>query len=292
MEEKDIKFPGLDISIRDAQKVQLEILLEFDRICKKHDIKYQLYAGTLIGAVRHNGFIPWDDDIDVCMLREEYEKFLEVGSVELDGKYFLQNYNTDENFYLQFSKIRKNDTLYIQDLNEDIDIHHGIFIDIFPYDNVKPNTLSGKFQKNLLNILNIINSSRMKKGNHRARNRTIKIIKMFFHYFLKLFPKKQIDRLITQIACMFNTEDVEFVGELSLSTQKDLFDRFTLKKEVFYDSIEWEFEGHKFPIPRDFDYVLTKNYGDYMTPPPLEKQKPLHGIIEIDFDTKESSSRT
>ncbi len=89
------KFPDLDINIRAVQKVELEILLEFDGVCKENNIKYHLFAGTLLGAIRHNGFIPWDDDIDVCMLRGDFEKFLTIGQECLGKDYFLQTYETD-----------------------------------------------------------------------------------------------------------------------------------------------------------------------------------------------------
>lgn len=89
MQKNELKFPGLNVRIEEAQRVQLEILLEFDRLCKKHAIHYQLFSGTLIGAIRHKGFIPWDDDIDVCMLREEYKRFLAVSAKELSENFFF-----------------------------------------------------------------------------------------------------------------------------------------------------------------------------------------------------------
>ena len=97
--------------LREIQLVQLQILTEFDRICKKNDINYQLFAGTLLGAVRHKGFIPWDDDVDVCMLRSEYDRFLEIAQQELDPDYFVQNTYTDPEYYNIFTRIRKNGTV-------------------------------------------------------------------------------------------------------------------------------------------------------------------------------------
>lgn len=98
--------------LREIQLVQLQILTEFDRICKKNDINYQLFAGTLLGAVRHKGFIPWDDDVDVCMLRSEYDRFLEIAQQELDPDYFVQNTYTDPEYYNIFTRIRKNGTFH------------------------------------------------------------------------------------------------------------------------------------------------------------------------------------
>ncbi len=285
MINNNMHFPSSNIEIKSVQNIQLEILLEFDRICRANNIKYCLFAGTLLGAIRHNGFIPWDDDIDVCMLREEYEKFLIVCKSNLSDKYFLQDYNSDKNYPYQFAKLRKNNTLYVEKGLNDIGIHQGIFIDIFPFDNIKPDKLSGKIQRNLLNILRNINSCRSIARNYSAKSNLNKCLRMCIYYVLKLFPKNIMDRLSTKLACVFNDEQTELVGELSLSTTKDLYRRFSIKKSTFYDTIEWEFEGYKFPIPREYDYVLTKNYGDYMMPPPPEKQKPHHGIIQISFDT-------
>ncbi len=115
--------------------VQIELLDELDRISKKYNIKYQLFAGTLLGAVRHNGYIPWDDDIDVAMLREDYERFISVCEKELGADYFLQTPDLEGSPY-PFSKLRKNNTLFVEGNVEHIDIHHGVFIDVFPMDNV------------------------------------------------------------------------------------------------------------------------------------------------------------
>lgn len=143
----------LGVDIKDVQRLELEILLEFDRICKKHGMKYQLYAGTLIGAIRHEGFIPWDDDIDVCMLRSEYDKFLSWVEIELNNKYFFQTYKTDLNYINKFAKIRRNGTLFVEKSVKDLEIHHGVYIDIFALDNIELKTLKGKWQILVIRVL-------------------------------------------------------------------------------------------------------------------------------------------
>ena len=148
-------------TLRDVQKVQLEILLEFDRICRKHGLKYLLFAGTLLGAVRHKGFIPWDDDIDVCMLRGDYERFLTVCKDELSAELFLQTTDTDREYPLQFAKLRKNNTRFVEKSMSDLKIHHGVFIDIFPLDNVMPHSFIGRFQQISLYVLHRINLTRV-----------------------------------------------------------------------------------------------------------------------------------
>ena len=118
--------------LRKLQLTEIEVLDEIVRICKKHKLQYFLLAGTCLGAVRHSGFIPWDDDIDIGMPREDYEKFLNIALDELDEKYFLQYYKTDENYYLGFAKVRKNNTSFITKGFEKKKGHQGFFVDIFP----------------------------------------------------------------------------------------------------------------------------------------------------------------
>ena len=137
--------------------VQIKLILEFDRICRKHDIKWFAYAGTLLGAARHNGFIPWDDDVDLCMLRPDYEKFKQAAATELNPNYFLDLYynyrwegESDEEdlpiierrsgfpIGCMFLKIRDNRTTIISANTVRPNINNGIYIDIFPLDPVPP----------------------------------------------------------------------------------------------------------------------------------------------------------
>ena len=128
------------------QKVLKELLLEFNRVCEKHNIKYILFSGTAIGAIRHKGFIPWDDDLDVAMLRTEYERFLEVAPKELNSEYYLQA-EFSEHWPLYFSKLRKNNTTCLEKYHpKDKKIHQGIYIDIFPIDNASNNKFLRKVQ--------------------------------------------------------------------------------------------------------------------------------------------------
>ncbi len=129
-----------------VHKVHLEIVSEVKRICKKNGIKYSMIAGTLLGAVRHHGFIPWDDDLDIGMLRRDYERFLQVARKELCRQYFLQTWETDKNFVLPFAKIRKNGTKLVEKNSADVKMHQGIYIDIFPFDNLPRKAFEQKKQ--------------------------------------------------------------------------------------------------------------------------------------------------
>ena len=128
------------------QQVLLELLREFDRICVKHCIPYMLFAGTSLGAVRHGGFIPWDDDLDLILLREDYERFLAVAPGELGQEFFLQK-EYSEHWPIFFSKLRKNGTACMEKfVPKDPEQHQGIYIDIFPADNLSDVGLVARLQ--------------------------------------------------------------------------------------------------------------------------------------------------
>ena len=128
-----------NLQLAKVHLVQLEIANEVKKICENYKIKYFLIAGTLLGAVRHRGFIPWDDDLDMGMLRKDYIKFLKIARKELDDKYYLESWKVASGYGLPFTKIRMNGTKYIERNSKDVNCHLGIFIDIFPFDNVPDN---------------------------------------------------------------------------------------------------------------------------------------------------------
>lgn len=274
-----------DVDLDKIKSVELEMLLEFDRICKTNDIKYQLFSGTLLGAVRHKGIIPWDDDIDVCMLRKDYNRFLEVCKKDLNDEFFLQHYDVDKNSIYNFTRLRKNNTYIHHEYWQDLDMHKGIFIDVFPIDNVLPDKFSGKVQKFLLHIMKKIKPLRVKSAVSKSRRLGIKQIKLLIHYLLRSFSLQSLNRLETRITCMFLNKDTEYATCLTDSLVYEYYDNYLIRVDEFYDTVDLEFEGHFFPCPRKYDEVLTNIFGDYMTPPPLENRKPHHGIIDVCFDT-------
>ena len=138
----------MDDKLRRLQLTQLEILEYVDSFCKDNNIKYSLYAGTLLGAVRHQGFIPWDDDLDICMPRNEYDKFIRLWNDNEHEKYFLQNKENTPTFTQSFTKIRKKNTNFLQEDDLGMDYHTGIFIDVFPVDRI-PN---GKIAKKIFQL--------------------------------------------------------------------------------------------------------------------------------------------
>lgn len=137
----------MSCNIEDVWKVEQEILDVFHKVCVDNNLKYSIAYGTLLGAVRHKGFIPWDDDIDVIMPREDYEKLRTLWVKNAPKKYIFQDYYTDKNYINNFAKIRKDKTAFVQSEKEkDFNYHKGIFIDVFPADRVPNSSMSRKFK--------------------------------------------------------------------------------------------------------------------------------------------------
>lgn len=259
------------------QKRQFKMLTMFDEICKKHKLKYFLLGGTLLGAVRHKGFIPWDDDIDVCMFREDYEKFLELAQDELGEKYFLQNVDTEKNYGLMYSKIVENNTLYLEKTAKNVDINHGIFIDIFVLDNVSNNLKDSnkKFKKILfLKMLLLIKSKYTIETNSIMKKIEVIILK-----FISIFTNK--NRLINKLnKLMIMEEKTDYVADYSTP----YFSKWKMKRNFFDEVAYYEFEGRMFPATKYYDEYLSHFYNDYMTLPPIEKRDNRHGIITVEFN--------
>lgn len=279
-----MEYTVCNVDIKEVQKVQLEMVLVLDRLCKKHKIPYQLYSGTLLGAIRHNGFIPWDDDLDVCMLRADYTRFLDVCRFDLDAKYFCQTFETDKKYLLQFAKLRKNNTTFIENSVASEKIHHGIYIDIFPFDNIEPDSFKGKFQKRVYYILNKLTLIRSKSIVNMAQNPLKKFVRTFVRGCVLILPKGPMDKLQRSVAEMLNYKETEYVTDIVSGADNATYNNYKVKRKDFNNLIDWEFEGHALPIPKNYDAVLKSNFGNYMEFPPVEDRQPHHNIIELDFD--------
>lgn len=266
----------MDDTLRKLQLTELEILKVIDGICKKHDIKYSLYAGTLLGAVRHKGFIPWDDDLDICMSREQYNRFLEVWSSESPKGYLLQNKDNIPTFTQSFSKIRKDNTTFFQDGEIAGDYHMGIFVDIFPIDRM-PN---GKLKRYTF-VWRCMKYQLFCREFVPTQNGGI--AKIASEIILKTTPnnlrKKKRQRLIKKIT-KYNSEKrnntvaIEIKRTFSTPLPPDLMDEY----------VTLEFEGNEFPCVKKWDEYLTIKFGDYMKFPPEAERTWAHPPIIIDFE--------
>lgn len=245
--------------LKKHQSVMLELLGEFDRVCKKHNIKYVLFAGSALGAVRHHGFIPWDDDMDVALLRSEYEKLMNLAQSEWDGKYYFQK-EFSEHWSMYFSKLRKNNTACIEKYHpKDQQTHQGIYIDVFPIDNAYRNPMMQRLQFFASRIV-------MAKVFYRRGYETNSFLKKVFICFCRILPMTFFKKLV-QYNGGTNSENVHsFLGGTS-SYKKGCYQRkwFTEQQIV-------TFEGRQVPISAYADEMLTAMYGDYMKLP-SEKER-------------------
>lgn len=263
-----------DAQIRKMHNVQLTMLIEFDRICRKHNIKYILDGGSLLGAIRHKGFIPWDDDIDIRMLRGEYEKFCEVSN-ELSQDMTFQNYELDKGYPWMYAKIRMNGTKAVKIGQDKLDMHSGIFIDIFPCDGVPDNNKKRKIYNIKAKICRKILYART------AKELSNNVWKCLGWNVVCLIPKKMVYHVYENMQrkyTEFNCSKVGIIGWHGIEETTG----FDLK--YFKDLVEVEFENHLFWAPRDWNGFLSFAFGaDYMKVPPVEKQVKEHGIIEFDL---------
>lgn len=259
--------------LRKLQMTELEMLIEVDRICRKHHIKYSLDGGTLLGAIRHDGFIPWDDDADVVMLRSEYEKFAEACKKELDTqRFFLQDYQTDKAYRWGYSKMRRNGTVFLREGQEHVKCNQSVFIDIFLYDNVPDNPVLRK--------LHLFTCFCLRKGLYSEvgkKNAKSAWLRGWFS-ILSRVPRDWWFKRIESIAKKCNKKGGELVRHMTHPYRKEC--QYGLPRECFDEYIEKEFEGHSFRIFRKYDLYLTRLYGDYMVLPPEDKRK-THPVSDI-----------
>ena len=264
--------------LRQLQLTQLEILKTFDSFCKENDLKYSLFFGTLLGAVRHKGFIPWDDDLDVGMPREDYEKFLNLWEKSTySQKYILQNKNNSPLFTQTFTKIRKDHTTFIEIESEIGCYHNGIFIDVFPFDKAPDGFLKEKLF--LWKAMKYLLFSR-----EYVDPKSNPLIKLISKIILKSSTgEKRINarnKLLNQITGYQTCNDS--FHYVHISTFSEMFIKYdkTLFEKITYINFEEEY----FSVVENWDYVLQKLYGDYMQLPPKEKQVLAHHPIVIDFE--------
>jgi lipopolysaccharide cholinephosphotransferase len=258
---------------REHQMALLRLLQEFDRVCKLIGVNYTLFAGTLLGSVRHKGFIPWDDDLDVMMLRGEYDRFLSEAEQYINTEDFFLQKEFSEHWPMFFSKLRLNGTTCLEKYHpKDAEVHQGIYIDIFPCDDAAESGIGKKLQFYASKVV-------IAKSLYRRGYETDSVKKKTFMQICRLMPMK-LFLSITKRGKKGGREVHSFLAA-ARSYSKNVYSR-----ELLTITELGEFEGGVYPIPAGYDRLLSMLYGDYMTlPSPDQRRKKQHAIF---VDTKKS----
>ena len=259
------KYPDLPkLTLQELQQESFKILLDVTNFCDEHNIKYVLYYGTLLGAIRHNGMIPWDDDIDIAMTRENYERFIKEYTSSKGYKLFC--YKTDPTYIYPFIKISNvKDTIKYETIDDGKHVR-GVEMDIFPFDSIPDNRIMRK----LLNIKVSFYRGFSDLSRYPHYRENIKLLSPFRWYARKkgtLYWLKKLDSCLIKYNNM-NYKDV-CISCYPTQMRKEFF-----SKENLTEGIPHNFNGHAFKIPPQWDLILKKIYGNYMELPPIEKRKP------------------
>lgn len=264
--------------LRKLQLIQLENLEEIDRICEKNHINYFLMFGTLLGAARHNGFIPWDDDLDIAMLRKDYDNFLQCAKAELKTDFFLHTYDTDANYFVPFARIRRNDTTFIPKVYRNAKFkNNGIWVDIFPLDfAIAQDSFYEKIRFiSIQGFLRPMASFKMMGlcGKTKFKSKVGYVLSKFFDI-------KTILKLIDMISRMKNNDREAGYYVCFGSPYRRIKNYYPI--DCFNAIENLYFEGKKYPVPVGYEEVLSTLYGDYNLLPP-EHERVGHLPEKYDF---------
>lgn len=270
----DMSYDG---KLEQIKKIEIDVIKEIKRICEKHNIKFFLVGGSILGAVRHKGFIPWDDDLDIGMLRDDYEKFRKVAPLELSDKYVYQSPKTEKNSHYIFDKIRLKDTFFSTKFSDQFAIENGLFIDILVYDKTAK---SKKMQKLHINMLRAWNRAiNVRWVNHPRENIAYRLSKVLLPV-MRLFPWGFYHAVYNGLLKLFRHSKSQWaIDGVGQNLYKGAF-----PIAWFEETIDVPFDDTTFPIPKEYDAYCRHWYGNnYMSLLPYSERYSGHTMRRIDL---------
>ena len=259
--------------LQELHDVLLDAMVQFDVVCKENGIQYFLGGGTLLGAIRHGGFIPWDDDVDLMMTRADYDRLCSLPQEAFGPRLFLQTYQTDPEYHGDMAKIRLNGTTYATEFSSRFpQMHQGIFIDIFAHDPTARTRLGRKMHIFLTTLCRSMVFHKWEEtpmqyyGKHKLACKVVT-------FFIRRVPMRFLEGLREWVYRMFSRSNSGLLYDgMGMHLSHGAFPAAWLK-----EAVEVPFEGYRLPVPKEYDKYLRYSYGDYMKIP-AEHQRRLHFI--------------
>lgn len=263
--------------MRNVWAIQLRMVQKLLDVCNRHHLKIWADGGTLLGLVREHGYIPWDDDIDMLMFREDYDKLVSIAPQEFKSPFFFQNAFTDKNYFKGHSQLRYDGTAAILEIDINQPFHQGIFIDIFVYDSI-PDVKDSEWRRRLKTADRIFDSLFQYSYGTRITSNLPKILYSPFNYInCKRNKPMDLYRRYEDLFREYNTKSCQEIACPCFS--REIFKTSTKLKDWYRETIYLPFEDIKLPAPIDYDKVLRKQYGDdYMIP---RKKRTMHGSFAV-----------
>lgn len=251
--------------------IELELLKEILRVCQKYELHPVVYSGTMLGAVRHHGFIPWDDDLDIVLIREDFDKLVHVAEREFTNPIFFQTPLTDRKYFFEYARLRNSETTGMITWNKSVDYNNGIYVDIYPLDGYVDNKLKLGIQLLQKKIVKQFLASYYADDSYKSRKPgwLVGILKRAAH----LRPYEEWYILFEKIISRYSetAERLTLLGH-----EYHIISKYWCNKSDLKDIIWVPFEDINVPVPANYDKMLTNFYGDYMEFPPIEERGTWH----------------
>ena len=261
-----------DDELKQVQEVQRELIGEVKRICKKCGIHFNMVGGTMLGAIRHKGYIPWDDDADIGFLRTEYEKFREACKTELNhDKYYMQDLRDTKGYRWGYGKLRRKDTAFVRLGQEFMPYEQGIAIDLMPFDNVPDQKIARKIHFICCFLYRKLFWSEV--GSRVEKNIWIRVV----YKIMRFIPMKVIIKNYQHFINLGQKRKTKLVRILTFPTPKGVYG---YERKWYTNLTGYPFDNMFLPGARDYDDYLSVKYGNYMELPPIEKRK-THPVSRI-----------